>query len=323
MKHKLLILMSFIIPANIFAQGLVDHIFIDFNTFEEQIQEVYPNPENQTEAVNGQAIAQLGSELFMLDNWLVALTNSSGENMISQRDSYSKRVTSPEQGTVLGVRIKFPEWPYAGEAVIKPKFPLLPYTSDGAYANINNGVVTNVGAIKEFSMWANGKNFPFTVGVRVINAKNEVKEFGLGSLLYVGWRRLVYQNAFFSDRPLNNIKPTTRIYPSEIPILRFDQIAIYRPGNQAGGEFVGYFGNMNVSYTPYLAALPQDINDEETWGIIQQQQQERAVRINSTLYDEILNYEYAKQRVQPNADAAADGVAADAGAADAGAAAAQ
>ena len=311
MKHKLLILMSFIIPANIFAQGLVDHVFIDFNTFEEQIQEVYPNVENQLESVDGQAIVEIGSELFMLDNWLVALTNSSGENMISQRDSYSKRVTSPEQGTVLGVRVKFPDWPYAGQAVIKPKFPILPFTREGAYASINNGVVTNVGAIKEFSMWANGKNFPFTVGVRVADVKGVIKEFGLGSLLYVGWRRLVYQNAFYSDRPFNNIKPTLRIYPSEIPILRFEQIAIYRPDNQAGGEFVGYFGNMNVSYSPYLAELPEDINDEETWGIIQQQQRERAVRINSTLYDEVLNYEYAKQRVQVNNGAAADNAAAD------------
>lgn len=317
MKHKILILMSFIIPANIFGQGLVDHIFIDFNTFEEQIQEVYPNPENQTLSVDGQAIAEIGSELFMLDNWLVALTNSSGENMISQRDSYSKRVTSLEQGTVLGVRIKFPDWPYAGEALIKPKFPILPFTVDGAYASINNGVVTNVGSIKEFSMWANGKNFPFTVGVRLADIRGEIKEFGLGSLLYVGWRRLVYQNSFFSDRPLNNITPNSRIYPSEIPLLRFEQIAIYRPGNQAGGEFVGYFGSMNMSYTPYLAELPQDINDEETWGIIQEQQQERAAHINATLYDEILNYEYAKQRVQANDAVAAD--AADAGAVDAAA----
>jgi len=316
MKHKLIILMSFIIPANIFGQGLVDHIFIDFNTFEEQIQEVYTNPENQLLSVDGQAIAEIGSELFMLDNWLVALTNSSGENMISQRDSYSKKVTSPEQGTVLGVRIKFPEWPYAGEALIKPKFPILPFTKDGAYANINNGVVTNVGSIKEFSMWANGRNFPFTVGVRVANIKGEIKEFGLGSLLYVGWRRLVYQNSFFSERPFNNITPNSRIYPSEIPLLRFEQIAIYRPGNQAGGEFVGYFGNVAISYTPYLAEVPGDINDEETWGIIQQQQQERATRINETVYDEILNYEYAKQRIQANDGAAAavadDNVAADA-----------
>ena len=305
MKHKLLILMSFIIPANIFGQGVVDHVFIDFNTFEEQIQEVYPTPNNQLLSVDGQAIAEIGSELFMLDNWLVALTNSSGENMISQRDSYSKKVTSGEQGTVLGVRIKFPEWPYAGEALVKPKFPLLPFTKEGAYANINNGVVTNVGSIKEFSMWANGRNFPFTVGVRVADIKNTITEFGLGSLLYVGWRKLVYQNPLFSDKAINNIRPNSRIYPSEIPLLRFEQIAIYRPGNQAGGEFIGYFGNMNVSYTPYLAEVPGDINDEETWGVIQQQERERATRINSTLYDEILNYEYAKKRVQAGDGAAA------------------
>ncbi len=318
MKHKLLILMSFIIPANIFGQGVVDHVFIDFNTFEEQIQEVYPTPNNQLLSVDGQAIAEIGSELFMLDNWLVALTNSSGENMISQRDSYSKKVTSPERGTVLGVRVKFPEWPYAGEALIKPKFPILPFTKDGAYASINNGVVTNVGSIKEFSMWANGRNFPFTVGVRLADIKGVIKEFGLGSLLYVGWRRLVYSNPFFSERVFNNITPNSRIYPSEIPLLRFEQISIYRPGNQAGGEFVGYFGNINVSYTPYLADMPIDINDEETWGIIQQQQQERATLINSTLYDEILNYEYAKQRIQANDDDAAN--ADDANVADAAAA---
>ncbi len=298
MKHKLLILMSFIISINIYGQGLIDHTFIDFNTFEEQIQETYPNPENQLLSVEGKAVADIGSELFMLDNWLVSLTNSSGENKISQRDSYSKKVTSGEQGTVLGVRIKFPEWPYSGEALIRPKFPILPFTKDGKYANINNGVLTNVGTIKEFTLWANGRNFPFTIGVRVTDLKGKISEFGLGSLFFVGWRNLSYKNPFFSDRIINNIKPNNRIYPSDIPLIRFEHIAIYRPGNYAGGDFVSYFGNMKVSYTPYLTDIPTDINDEETWGIISDQQELRASGINSALYEEILQYEYAKKRVQ-------------------------
>ncbi|MGL5956580.1 MAG: flagellar filament outer layer protein FlaA [Brevinema sp.] len=298
MKKQLYVLISLIIPIHLFGQGLVNHTLIDFNNFEEQIQEVYPNPENQLLSVDGEAIASIGSELFMLDNWLVSLTNSSGENPISRRDSYSKRITSEEQGTVLGVRVKFPDWPYAGEASIKPKFPLLPFTADGNYANINNGVVTNVGGIKSVSMWANGRNFPFTVGLRAADINGKITEFGLGSLFYVGWRKLVYNNPFFSDRPVNNIRPNTRIYPSEIPLLRFEHIAVYKPHNQAGNDFVGYFGGINIEYTPYLTEMPTDIDDEANWGIIREEQERRAKSINSALYEEILQYEYAKQRVQ-------------------------
>ncbi len=302
---KKLLYMSIIIPAHIFGQGLVNHSLIDFNTFEEQIQEAYPNPENQLQSVDGVAKAEIGSELFMLDNWLVALTNSGGENKISQRDSYSKNVVSEEQGTVLGVRIKFPDWPYSNEAYIKPKFPLLPFSEDGQYINLNNGVVTNVGSVKSVSMWASGRNFNFTTGLRVSDIRGKITEFGLGSLMYVGWRKLAYNNPFFSDRPINNIRPNTRIYPSDIPLLRFEQIAVYKPANTAGGDFVGYFGNIDIEYTPYLTATVTDIDDESTWGIISEEQKRRAAAINATLYEEILQYEYAKQRVESDNNAAA------------------
>ncbi len=303
---KKLLYMSIIIPAHLFGQGLVNHSLIDFNTFEEQIQEVYPNPENQLLSVDGSATAQVGSELFMLDNWLVSLTNSGAENPISQRDSYSKRVTSEEQGTVLGIRIKFPDWPYANEAFVRPKLPLLPFTEDGQYANINSGVVTNVGSVKSVSMWANGRNFNFTTGLRVSDITGKITEYGLGSLLYVGWRKLVYNNSLFSERPFNNIRPNTRVYPSEIPILKFEQIAIYKPANTAGGDFVGYFGNIDIEYTPYLTLPQTDIDDEATWGIIGEEQKRRAEAVNATLYEEILQYEYAKQRVQSDNNDAAE-----------------
>lgn len=298
MKKHLYVLMSFILPSITFGQGTMDHTFIDFNNFEERIQETYPDPDNQLLSVNGQAIAQLGAEMFLLENWLVSLQGSSGENDISQRDSYAKRVTSAEQGTVLGVRARFPDWPYAGEVVIKPKFPILPFAPEGQYANINNGVVTNVGGIKSVSMWANGRNFAFTMGLRVTDVKGKLREFGLGSLFYVGWRKLVYNNPFFSDRPINNIRPNTRIYPSEVPLLRFKEIAVYKPHNEPGKDFIGYFGNIDISYTPYIAELPTDINDEETWGLVREEQVEKARKLNDALYSEILQYEYAKQRVQ-------------------------
>lgn len=308
MKKQFYVIMSIILPNLVFAQGLTTHTFFDFNTFEEQIQESYPNPDNQLISVDGEAVAELGTEMFLLENWLVDMKGSAAENAISQRDSYSKRITSAEQGTVLGIRARFPDWSYANEVHISPKFPLLPFTQDGAYANLNNGVVTNVGSVKSFSMWANGRNFPFTVGVRLADMRGKVREYGLGSLLFIGWRKLVNKNPFFSDRAVNNIRPNTRIYPSDIPLLTFQEIVVYKPANTEGKDFIGYFGNMDIEYTPYITEFPTDINDEETWGLISAEQKRQASEINGILYEEILQYEYAKRRVQTD-DAGQDGEA--------------
>jgi len=290
------LLIGLLIPINIFSQS--KQVFFDFNTFEEKIQEVYVTEENQLSSVDGEAVAEIGSELFMLDNWVVTLTNASGQNPFSQRDSYSKKVNSTEQGTVLGVRIRFPEWPNSGEAFIRPKFPLLPFKRTGEYANINNGIITNVGTIKKFTMWVNGRNFPFSMGVRVRNIEGKLQEFPLGSLFYVGWRKLAYNNQLFSDRIINNILPNTRIYPSEIPLIRFDNFVIYRPSNTEGGEFITYLGSSDIEFMPYITDMPTDINDEETWGLINASQEAFAKALNNTLYEDILQYEYAKKRVE-------------------------
>ncbi|MGL4387972.1 MAG: flagellar filament outer layer protein FlaA [Brevinema sp.] len=296
MKHFFLLWFSLIIPVMGFSQ--LKETFFDFNTFEDKIAEVYTNNQNQLYSKDGIAIAEIGFTMFMLDNWLVTLTNSSGQNPFSRRDSYSKKITSEERGTVLGIRIRFPEWPNAGEAFIRPVFPLLPFKATGEYANINNGVITNVGAIKTFSMWVNGRNFPFSMGVRVTDLKNKLTEFPLGSLLYVGWRKLVYENATYSKRIMNNILPPTRVYPSDIPLIRFNSFVVYRPGNTAGGNFVSYFGSSDIEYTPYLVDISTDINDEETWGIIRSEQERLAMALNGTLYKEILEFEYARKRIE-------------------------
>ncbi|MGL4561114.1 MAG: flagellar filament outer layer protein FlaA [Brevinema sp.] len=300
MKHYLLILFGLMIPIAAFSQ--LKETFFDFNTFEDKIKEVYTNEQNQLYSKEGIAMAEIGSTMFMLDNWLVTLTNSSGQNPFSRRDSYSKKTTSQEQGTVLGVRVRFPEWPFSGEAFIRPLFPLLPFKATGEYANINNGVITNIGAIKSFSMWVNGRNFPFSIGVRVRDLKNKLTEFSLGSLLYVGWRKLAYNNTAYSKRIMNNLLPPTRIYPSDIPLIRFDSFVVYRSGNKDGGNFIGYFGSSDIEYTPYLVDISTDINDEETWGLIRSDQEQLATSLNSTLYTEILEFEYARKRVEVNSD---------------------
>ena len=310
MKKFSIFLISLMVPVCSFAQV---QTVLDFNTYEEQIQQVYTTPENQLLTVNGDFQVELGSEMFMLDNWFVELSPSSS-NDISMRDSYSKSVNSTEQGNVLGVRVSFPEWTYQGEALIRPKFPVLPFNNQGEYINLNNGVVTNVGKVQSFSMWANGRNFNFTTGVRMIDDIGKIIEFGLGSLRYVGWRKLKYNNRFFSDRAINNIEKTRRLYPNTSPLLAFHSIAIYKPANEFGGDFVAYFGSADIEYTPYLTEEITDINDEATWGIIQEEQLQRAQAINTTLYEEVLQYEYAKQRaltINGNEGEAAAEVAAD------------
>ncbi|MGL5255169.1 MAG: flagellar filament outer layer protein FlaA [Brevinema sp.] len=272
------------------------HMFFDFSTFEDGIQEIYTNQNNTFINENGRVYAEIGSRMFMLSNWLVTVSNRDGENPLDNKDSYSRRIQSGEQGTVLGVRIKFPEWPFPDEAIVRPTFPLLPFNYAGEYANINNGVVTNVGIIKSFSQWVNGRAFPHTLAVRMLDDSNQIKEIPLGSLRFLGWRRLSYNNPFFPQRPEDMILPLRPIYPHTLPLLRFDSFIITRPSNAPVGDFIAYIGNSEITYSPYYVEDNLDIDDELEWGLHRQKQEDSAVIGNRVLYDKIVQYEYARKR---------------------------
>lgn len=291
---RLMIVMSIFVPLSMFAQNT--QTFINFDSFETQLTSTYP-AENRLAEENGVPMVEIGAEMFLLDNWLVSLERSASEDRIAKKESYAKKITGSDKGTVLGVRAHFPVWPHDTEVRVHPQLPILPYKITGEYMNLNQGVVLNVGDIKTFSMWAAGRNFDFTVGVRVRDLKNKLIEFPLGSLMYTGWRFLTYSNRFYSERAIDNIEKAHRLYPSEPRILRFDSIAIYRPGNQEGGDFVGYFGSSEISYLPAEIEAQLDINDEEVWGIIAKEQQRKAIEISGPLYQRINEYEDAIKRV--------------------------
>lgn len=270
--------------------------FFNFGTFEDQIRASYTNTQNTFINQNGRVYAEIGSDMFLLSNWLVTLSNRDGENPLDRKDSYPRKINSEEQGTVLGIRVKYPDWPFPGEAFVRPTFPILPFKFDGSYANVNNGVVTNVGILKSFSQWVNGRGFAHNLFVRVLNGDNSLQEIPLGSMRFFGWRRLEYLNPLFPDRPEELILPVRPIYPHTLPLLRFDSFVIRRPGNEIGGDFVTYLGSSEISYSPYYLENNLDINDEEEWGI-QRKKQEDAARVgNIALYDKIVQYEYARKR---------------------------
>ncbi len=292
---KVLLYVLILFPSLLSAQAT--HTLIDFSTFEESIQQVYPNAENSLTAINGTAVAELGYNMFLLSNWVVGFTCADAMNKLSKANSYSKKINDTERGTILGVRMSFPDWPYAGESYIKPRFPIMPFKPNGEYANINNGVVTNVGIIKSVSMWVSGRNFNIRVGVRMTDINDKVTEFGLGSMLFVGWRKLVYNNVNFTTNPYDQVLPRLPIYPSDIPLLKFQQLSIYKPADSVGDDIVAYFGNIDMEYTPYTVNFPTDINDEEEWGIIRKEQRDLALKLNSVIYEKIQEYEYARIRL--------------------------
>lgn len=273
-------------------------VFFNFNVFEDRIKESYTNLGNIITNVNGEAYAEVGSDMFMLSNWLVTLSNKDGENPLDNRDSYSRRITSQEQGTVLGVRVKFPDWPFPGEAFVRPTFPILPFKRTGEYDNINNGVVTNVGIVKSVSMWVNGRNFNNLLSVRMLDADNKIKEFLLGSMRFLGWRKLVYNNSSFPTKPADALPALRPFYPVSIPFLRFDSFVIYRQSNSPTGDYIGYLGNSEIVYSSYYVEEDKDINDELEWGIKREEQEKQGRGINSALYDKIIQYEYARKRLE-------------------------
>ncbi len=295
-----LFIFLFVISGN----AVLQRTLIDFSNYDQNIKSQYPTPaESYLTNIDGTPKVVLGYTDYLLENWRVEL-NSSANDIKNRVFSYSKPVTSQRFGTVLGVRVHFPNWNNNTYALIKPPFPIKIYDENGLYANSGNGVMPNVSEVKSISLWVSGKNYNYGIAIRLKDRNEEIHEFFMGWLYFDGWRKLVFNNPNFTDQIAAKTLTREPLYPYSIPYMVLDSIVIYRPADQLGGDFITYVKSIEMEYTPYIvdSDVTQDIKDEEVWGIITSKSKYRMELENKNLSENLYLYQQEKYRMQSQQD---------------------
>ncbi len=189
--------------------------------------------------------------------------------------------------TLMGVRIEFPLWHHNAHASIKPTFeipiyaPMAEVNEEGVLEEPTEediasgktrfedgyGVIHNVGVIKSIAVNTYGMNFPHGLYVLIRNAKNEVKRYFMGYLLFDGWKELVWNNPSYLTDVRARETRVYPVYPVSLPSAAFAGFLVTRDAANAGGPFIGYFKDVKIIYDKAVLSTVRDFADENIWGI--------------------------------------------------------
>jgi hypothetical protein len=236
-----------------------------------------------------------------LGNWGVELA-SSARSVANQSMSFTKEATTSATAKqfngedmankkVLGVRVHFPIDPFNSWAYITPPFEIPAYqdkttlqgdklvvadADKGMGSKFDGyGVVKNVGVLKSLSITVYGANFPNGLGVVVSDADGTDQVLFMDYMQFDGWRTLTWNNPNYVTDVRNRELRRFPLYPRGMPYLKLKGIYIYRDSQQTGGDLVGYFKNIMITYDKAVINPVRDINDEQVWGIMQQRNEAR------------------------------------------------
>jgi hypothetical protein len=222
--------------------------------------------------------SKLSENSFKIEDIRVDLGTSS-RSVLNDAQSFTRVATSKQYGTILGARVHFPTWPNNSYSVIRPPFEIPAYSDkdENQYEN-QLGVITNVGTIKSIAINVYGLNFPYRLSLLLIGPNGPLDPIHIGYLNFEGWKELVWENPSYVQDVKNRELHLNPLYPNATPFLKFGGFIIHRDGSAVGGDFVTYFKDIKVIYDKAVLDTERDIDDESTWGIIRDRENERRVR---------------------------------------------
>ena len=287
MRQGIVITSLMLIFGVVTPLSAVERLLIDFTTYNENIAQVV----EKDQAIYEQFIAEnpdldirnfgwpefaFEADDWNLENWKVAL-NPSSDSRENNKNSLLKNSPSQQHGNVLGVRIQFNPWENAFWAFVKTPYYFAHTYMNGVFVSQNDedqdaglaiGMIANVGQIKNARSWVYGLNYNYTYGARVLNERNELQEFGFGSIFHEGWRQVTWNNTEYSDNPRDWAATKNPLYPFSLPYVVFDSLAFYKPEGSKDPDFIGYVRDVTLNFDLAVVREDQDINDEAIWQML-------------------------------------------------------
>ena len=273
-----------------------------------------------------------------LPEWEVTL-NSSAKTVQSLADSQVVAAPVKESAdvpfagkNVMGVRIVFPTWNSNANARIVPPFdipayePLSTVSDDGERKPLSEdedassfnvaqnpsfektlfeggfGVVKNVGTIKSIKVTTMGMQFPHGLYVHLTDNDNVERRYFMGYLGFDGWKELRWNNPQYISEIRNREIRVYPIYPRGTPFIKFAGFEITRDASHIGGDFIGYFKDVQIIYDKAILTSDRDIADEDLWGIIGKKESDRQAAEMSKFGNKQVNRYLEKSKLATEED---------------------
>ena len=202
---------------------------------------------------------------------------------------------------VLGLRLNFLEGDSHSWALIEPPYtiPRVPQQvisgNDVDFAQ--RGVIDNISDVRSISVEVYGLNYPHSMSVLFEDTDGAIKEYMIGTLGFVGWRTLTWENPAFAaaesvaqpvavDGAVDGVaeatdgavevaaaEPAPAVdtqvqYPKVFSSIALRGIRIWKNGSAPVGDFVGYIKEIRVDYDPETIIVDSDFDNEGIWNIL-------------------------------------------------------
>ncbi|MCL2069500.1 MAG: flagellar filament outer layer protein FlaA [Treponema sp.] len=253
-----------------------------------------------------------------IEQWEVVF-NSSSQTIPNITNTFTREAPSRQWGTVMGVRVHYPQNPQYSKATIKPPFEIPAYepladidddgnilapTTDGITGpsrfEEGFGVLKNVGTIRSVAVNVYGLNFPHGLNVILLDDQGNEKVCFMGYLNFDGWAELTWNNPQYIFEVRDRDLRLFPLYPFSMPFIKFAGFRIDRDADHIGGDFVSYFKDVKIIYDRAILDTDRDIDDEALWGIINYRETaKRVFEMERFGQNQILRYlEAQKQATQ-------------------------
>ena len=167
---------------------------------------------------------------FAIGNWEVIVDG------VTNDSSFTREAPSRQWGTVLGVRIRFPEidsYSIRSSAIIRPPFSS-PFSGFGSFENGYGSVINDRNRrVRVIYVTVYGLNFGNSLFITLEDIHGEEFTFYLGRLDFDGWKTIVFQLPFSDSR-------LTAGY------IRFKNFEIINDARS--GDFIAYFKDVRLLY---------------------------------------------------------------------------
>jgi len=261
MIKKLMVISLFLFSTALFAE---EATLIDFNKITPEIVIDF------TQYAQGYTITEPKVSLEP-GNWTVVL-NDSADTL--QTKNLSRAVAAPTKanGTVLGVRIAFPEITSPSHALILPPFTIPAYYTGASF--LGQGIVTNVATIKEVRVSVYGQNYNHSLAIVLQDQSGRVWDLPLGGLQFSGWKDLVWVNGSYIQDVKDRQLVVTPTYPLGSTFVRLVGFKVTKNVGGPTGDFVTYVKSVSLVYDKSTLGTSPDVDDEAVWGIVTKREAE-------------------------------------------------
>jgi len=208
-------------------------------------------------------------------NW-TALINASSRTPEIQKNCMVKEAPSTSFGSVLGVRVSFPNHDYNSYAEIFPPYEIPVYNEQKIDFSQGLGVVKNVSLIKSISINVYGRNNPHELILLIKDQSGFVREINFGSLEFSGWKKLTWENPSYmidvKDRELVSVPD----YPSNgAAYVKFYGFILKRNASVSSGDSIFYVKDISMIFDRANISTDSDFDDDSIWKIVEERELSR------------------------------------------------